>query len=119
MTQHNVVWTCGVSPSADAMPSTQHGRGRLVAAGAAVLVLLVAASSWPLPWQAAPPPAPSAVPVQLESAARVATQAEHQLRVYVHPLRVNNCSPPVIHPCTLGRRRIPASVLPGSLLAAW
>jgi len=68
-----------------------------VAAGAAVLVLLVAASSWQLPWQAAPPPAPIAVPVQLESAARAATQAEHQLRVYVHPLRVSNLSLPVVN----------------------
>ena len=92
------------------MLSMQHGRGRFAAAGAVVLVLLVAASSWQLPWQAAPPPAPSAVPVQLESAARAATQAEHQLRVYVHPLRVNKFSLPVVNARSEGGVYLPPPV---------
>ena len=87
----NNFWSkcANVPTSSDTVLSTQHGRGRFAAAGVGVLVLVVAATSWTLPWQPAPPPAaPSAVPVQLESAARAATQAEQQLRIYVHPLRV-------------------------------
>ena len=69
----------------------QNGRARF-AVPAAIVLVLMAAMSWPSPRE--PARTPTAVSVQIESAVRAATLRDQQLRVYVHPLRVRTQTKP-------------------------